>query len=253
MDRELSGWSDPASRLRDALENNELGLYCQSILPLKDSGRPAMAETLVRMHEEEKAMLPPGAFLPIFEHYHMMPQLDRWVVRRVLERLRSGSRVPRFTVNVSSQTLLDSDFPNFVGDELRQADVPEDSLVFEFEEIDMLERLPVVIRFTQMIRSLGAGVLLDGFGQRSTTFAPLQRLSLDYIKVDGGIVRKLIAAEHAARKLRAIAGVAKVLGVAVIAECVENEDVLRRLESFEVDYTQGFALHRPEPIDSVAG
>src|SRR5687767_11775166 len=116
MDRDLAGWSDPAARLREALDKNEFTLFCQPIAALSptDGERFPMAEVLVRMREEEAALLPPGEFLPVFEHYGMMPQLDRWVVRHVVRHLAGGSRIRRFTVNVSGQTLQDGAFPGFV-------------------------------------------------------------------------------------------------------------------------------------------
>ena len=61
-----------------------------------------MAEVLIRLREEEKAMLPPGEFLPAFEHYGLMPDLDRWVLRKVLEHIARGSRIERFAINVST-------------------------------------------------------------------------------------------------------------------------------------------------------
>ena len=73
-----------------------------------------MAEVIVRMREEEQALLPPGDFLPVFEHYKMMPQLDRWVVRHTARHLMGGSRIPRFMINVSTQTLTDAQFAPFV-------------------------------------------------------------------------------------------------------------------------------------------
>ena len=92
MDSELAGWTDPVRRLRDAIENDEFELYCQPILQFAGDERYPMAEVLVRLREEERALLPPGEFLPVFEHYRMMAQLDRWVVRHTIKRLASGSR-----------------------------------------------------------------------------------------------------------------------------------------------------------------
>src|SRR5205814_10644541 len=114
MDSELVGWADPVQRLRTAIEKNEFELYCQPILALQGGERYPMAEVLVRLREEEKALAPPGEFLPVFEHYRMMPQLDRWVVRHTVKRLAQGSRIARFTVNVHGQTLEDAEFPRFV-------------------------------------------------------------------------------------------------------------------------------------------
>ena len=83
MSHELAGWSDPLARLREALERDELQLYCQPILSLGPKGGFTMAEVLVRLREEEAAMLPPGEFLPVFEHYGMMPELDRWIASEI--------------------------------------------------------------------------------------------------------------------------------------------------------------------------
>lgn len=88
---ELAGWPDPLARLREALQKNEFALYCQPILALaaqtSADARYPIGEVLVRMREEERALLPPGEFLPVFEHYGMMPQLDRWVMRHVVQQL----------------------------------------------------------------------------------------------------------------------------------------------------------------------
>ena len=92
LDSELAGWSDPVQRLTQALRNNEFELYCQPILPLNGSRDFPMGEVLVRLREEEQALLPPGEFLPAFEHFGMMPQLDRWVVFHTSKRRCKSSR-----------------------------------------------------------------------------------------------------------------------------------------------------------------
>src|SRR3990170_2418524 len=136
---ELTGWANPLARLREALEKNEFALYCQPVAALQAGGeRFPMAEVLVRMREEERALLPPGDFLPVFEHYRMMPQLDRWVLRHTVEQLARGSRLARFTINVSGQTLKDAKFPAFAVAELRAAGVAMDAVMFEIDESDVL-------------------------------------------------------------------------------------------------------------------
>ena len=94
---ELAGWSDPVTRLRQALQKNEFELYCQPIVALTTRDQLPMAEVLVRLREEERALLPPGEFLPAFEHFGMMAQLDRWVVFHAAQRLGRASRIKRFT------------------------------------------------------------------------------------------------------------------------------------------------------------
>src|SRR5438270_3463975 len=128
-DADLAGGLNAAPRLRQALDNDEFALYAQAVLALKGGERYPMAEILVRLREEERALLPPGEFLPVFEHYRMMAQLDRWVVRHTVKRLAEGSRIARFTVNLSGQTLEDEDFPRFVAAQLSVNQIGADKLL----------------------------------------------------------------------------------------------------------------------------
>jgi EAL domain-containing protein (putative c-di-GMP-specific phosphodiesterase class I) len=252
MDRELAGWRDPVARLKQALDKDEFTLYCQPIVALNSSPRFPMGEVLVRLREEEKALLPPGEFLPVFEHHGMMPQLDRWVTKHVVQRLASGSRLPRFTINVSGQTLYDAQFPGFVAETLKAAKVAPASVLFEIDESDVLGRLEAAARFGAALKAIGCGVLIDGFGRRSASFAPLKTLRVDFIKVDGSVVRKILAHEGARTKMSAIVRVGDTLHIGVVAECVEEQDVLARLKAMGVGYAQGFGVYQPQPIDTVA-
>jgi EAL domain-containing protein (putative c-di-GMP-specific phosphodiesterase class I) len=250
MDSELTRWSDPVARLRDALIKNDFELYCQPILALSAGERYPMGEVLVRMREEERALLPPGEFLPVFEHYGMMPQLDRWVVFHAAQRLGRGCRLPRLTVNVSGQTLQDAEFLPYVAAAMRKYDVASASLLFEIDESDVLARLEAAARFANGAKALGCGVLIDGFGRRAVSFAPLKVLRVDFVKVDGSIVRRLLPSEVALTKLNAIVRVAEAMGIGVVAECVEEREVLARLKQLNVSHVQGFGVHKPQPIAS---
>jgi EAL domain-containing protein (putative c-di-GMP-specific phosphodiesterase class I) len=253
---ELAGWSNPLTRLREALQKNEFSLYCQPILaltaPTGSDARYPLAEVLVRMREEERALLPPGEFLPVFEHYGMMPRLDRWVLRHVVQQLARGSRIPRFTINVSGQTLQDEAFPAFAAAELRAAKVAMDAVMFEIDESDVLARLETAARFAAAVKAYGGGVLIDGFCRRAVSFAPFKALRPEYVKVDGSVIRKLLTHEPAQTKLKAVMRVSETLGIGVIAECVEAREVLARLKALEVGFAQGFGVYPPQPIESVA-
>src|SRR5260221_14182604 len=141
MDQALTGWSDPVARLREALDKNEFALYCQPIRSLANGAFP-IAEVLVRLREEEAAMLPPGEFLPLFEHYGLMPQLDRWVVRHVVQRLKAGSRVPGFSININARSLEDGEFVPFAPSELKAARGPAHAVLSETDEPPWLAKLP---------------------------------------------------------------------------------------------------------------
>lgn len=248
-DVHLAAGLNAPSRLRQALDNNEFALYCQLVLALDAGERYPMAEILVRLHEEEKAMLPPGEFLPVFEHYRMMPQLDRWITRQVIRRLAQGSRPPRLSINISSQTIEDDEFPKFVAAEIKAA--PAGSVLFEIAEADLLARAEPVARFVAAVKAAGGGIVIDGFGRKSVSFAPLAALQPEFVKVDGSITRKLVSSEGALAKLAAMQRVGAVIGFGVIAECVEEQEVLARLKALGVGYAQGFGVHVPQAIDSL--
>ncbi len=250
MDNALMGWTEPAERLRLALERNELTLFCQPIAALTGPVRFPMAEVLVRLREEEKALLPPGEFLPVFEHYRLMPDLDRWVVREILRHLAAGLKIPRFTINLSSQTIEDPEFPKAVALALIEAGVPGKALLFEISEADTLARLEAAVRLANGVRAVGCGVMVDGFGRRSATFAPLKALRPDFVKVDGVIVRKILS-KPTEEKLRAVLRVGEVMGYSVIGEMVEEQDILVRLKALGVAYAQGFGIRQPHPLELI--
>jgi EAL domain-containing protein (putative c-di-GMP-specific phosphodiesterase class I) len=249
---ELSGWVDPVARLRQAIEKNEFELYCQPIIALSgpDAGGYPMAEILVRMLEEERTMLPPGDFLPVLEHYKMMPLLDRWVVRNTIKRLASNSPFASFTVNLSGQTLADAEFPRFVAAQLTSNKVPPAALAFEIDENDTLDHPASATRFAAAYRALGGKLLIDAFGRRSGSFAAIRKLGVAFVKVDGSIVRALATSELARTKLNAIRIAGNALGFALVGECVEDQDVLARLKSLGVRYAQGFGIAVPQPVTS---
>jgi len=253
MDGELAGWDEPAGRLRQALEKDELTLFCQPIAALHSAVRFPMAEVLVRLREEEKALLPPGEFIPVFEHYKLMPDLDRWVVREILRNLQRGLRIQRFAINVSSQSLEDPGFAKAVALELVSAGVPGTSLLFEISEGDTLTRLEQSIRFATSVRAVGCGIMVDGFGRRSATFMALKSLRPDFVKIDGVITRKILQSPAAEAKLKAVLRVGEVMGFQSVAEMVEEQDVLTRLQALGVGYAQGFGIQQPHPIEQISG
>jgi EAL domain-containing protein (putative c-di-GMP-specific phosphodiesterase class I) len=94
-------------------------------------------------------------------------------------------------------------------------------------------------------------VTLDGFARRSVSFDALKALKVDYVKVDGTVIRNILRSGSAAAKLKAIVRVGEVTGVAVIAECVEEEKVLHALKQLKVGFAQGFGVRKPEPMDEL--
>ena len=249
MDGQLLGWEHPAARLREALDYDHFRLYGQPVLALSGQTGIALAEVLVRLREEEARLLPPGDFLPAFEHYRMMGELDRWVVRNALRRLGQGTGPKKLSINVSAQTIEEPGFAPFVAMQLRLAQLEPASLVIEIDENDALDRRAACERFAAEVKGVGCQILLDGFARRAVTFEPLKALLADHVKVDGSIIRNVRRSGSAAAKLKAIVRIGQNTGLGVIAECVEDDAILAALREFGVGYVQGFGVGRPAPLE----
>src|SRR6266498_740064 len=144
----------------------------------------------------------------------MMAQLDRWVVRHTVKRLAEGSRIARFTVNLSGQTLEDEDFPRFVAAQLSVNQIGADKLLFEIDESDALLRLGACKRFADAYRGLGGQLLIDGFGHHAVSFLPVRELGVKFVKADGSVCRKVLSSDSARNKLNAMLRVGQTLGYA---------------------------------------
>ena len=192
MDGQLLGWEHPAARLREALEYDHFRLYAQPVVALGCAGGTAFAEVLVRLREEEARLLPPGDFLPAFEHYKMMAEFDRWVLRNALRRLGQGGGIRKLSVNISAQTIEEGGFAPFAAMQLRLAQLEPAALVIEIDENDALDRREACERFAAEMKGIGCQLLLDGFARRVVTFEPLKAPLVEYVKVDGSITRNVL-------------------------------------------------------------
>jgi len=182
----------------------------------------------------------------------LMPQLDRWIVRHALKRLAQGVAIPRLSINLSGQTIVDAEFPAFVAAQIRESGVAPDAIVFEIDETDVIERIQAVAAFSAAVKPQGCRLLFDGFGRRSISFAPLKSLRFDYVKVDGAIVRQIRRSAVAAAKMNAVGRVGETIGVGVIAECIEDPETLAAVKATGTHYAQGFGIALPQPVASIS-
>src|SRR5262245_15615873 len=181
----------------------------------------------------------------------MMPLLDRWVLVRIVQRLTSGCRVPRLSMNLSGQTLLDEEFPGFFAETMKRAKLQPATVVFEIDESDLVGRPQAVKRFAERIRASGGGLAAD-FGRRMDSFAALEALRPDFVKVDGAITLKILKSVTSEGMMKAVVNLAASLRIGVIAECVEEKEVLVKLGTLGVGYAQGFGIATPRPLEHLS-
>jgi diguanylate cyclase (GGDEF)-like protein len=243
-------------KLREALDNDDFRLDAQPILPLRGNyGRPRF-ELLIRMLGDRGEIIPPGKFLSSAERYQLMPTVDRWVVRRACELLGEhsaavGEEFARFAINLSGQSLQDESFLGFVVDQIKASSLPPGVLCFELTETATIGNLEKAQRFMRKLQELGCQFALDDFGTGVSSLAYLKDLQVNYIKIDGTFVRDAIVNARSESMIKAIAQLAKVMCMETIAEYVETDDLRVRMADLGVDYGQGFAMGKAQPLEDL--
>jgi len=243
------GWDNPRARLAEAIESGSFSLYGQDIVDIRTSARLGR-EVLVRMHEEENLLLPPGAFIPILEHFSMMPTLDQWVVDKVALIGETASGSTMHFVNVSAQTLTDSGFTGQLSRVAARYPSTVKTLCFEIDEQDARSLRDETGKFVSAVKAVGFRVALDHFGKGRVSFELLTHVRADYVKLDSSLVLAMGRGDAVAiAKLRAIHRVCRSIGIAPIAQCVESDEVCKRLAQLGIDYAQGYHFSAPVPIE----
>jgi diguanylate cyclase (GGDEF)-like protein len=240
-------------QLRDALDNDRFRLDAQPILPLRGNyGRPRF-ELLIRMLGDRGEIIPPAKFLPAAERYQLMPAVDRWVVRHACQVLGAhsasvGEEFARFAINLSGQSLQDESFLAFVTDQIENSRLPPNVLCFELTETATIGNLAKAQDFMKTLQDLGCQFALDDFGTGVSSLAYLKDLSVNYLKIDGSFVRDARSNTRSESMIKAIAQLAKVMCMETIAEYVETDNLRVKMADLGVDYGQGFAMGKSQPL-----
>ena len=240
-------------RIQLAMAEKRLCLYFQPILPISNIKRlEEHGEILLRLRDEQGQLILPGAFLPSAERYDQMLMIDRWVVKQSLKLLKTANQQQAkvtYAINLSAQALGDENFLDFVVDTIRIYKQDPSGLCFEITENVALADLKHVANFISNLKELGCRFSMDDFGSGLSSFSYLKDIPLDYLKIDGRLVKDMITdpVDHA--MVEAIHNIGHVMELKTIAEWVENAKTMRLLEKMGVDYVQGFWLAKPYLID----
>lgn len=232
-------------RLQDALDNDRLALYYQTVKSLgnEEPGRkPGYHEILVRVLDEDGAPVTPVNFIPAAERYHLMPAVDRWVIRKAFAILAGrknwdGDEV--FAINLSGQSLGEQEFLSFISDAIDDSGVPAKRICFEITETAAIENLWSAQRLISVLKHRGCTFSLDDFGTGLSSFGYLKRLAVDFLKIDGRFIKHIIDDPVDCAMVESINQLSHVVGIRTIAESVETPEVLARLSELGVDYAQG--------------
>ncbi len=241
--------------IRQALEDDDFVLYQQAIRPMK--GIPPVgddtphSEVLLRLRTGEGELAAPNSFLPAAERYHLMPQIDRWVVSRALaflRDLRARGEAMKLSINLSGQSLCDEEFPVFVTEAVLASGVPPSWLCFEVTETTAITNLSRAVGLISALKRMGCRFALDDFGSGLSSFNYLRNLPVDYLKIDGSFVKDMDRNAVDRAMVEAINEIGHLMDIQTVAEFVTRLTVLEALDEMGVDHAQGYFIARPEPL-----
>ena len=234
------------SRINAALEHNQYVLYMQPLAGLKMNDEQH-CELLIRLRGEDGKLYLPGSFLPIAERYHLMPQIDRWVINAALTIIaRKGAAFNMVcAINLSGQSLSEDGFLDYVINQIKQHKVNAKQLCFEITETAVITNLNKARQFIQALRAIGCKFSLDDFGSGLSSFAYLKNLSVDIIKIDGLFVKAIANNTIDRAMVESINNIGHVMGLQTVAEFAENDAIINMLKEIGVDYAQGYGVAMP--------
>jgi len=233
-------------RIRYALKNDEFELMAQPIARLADR-EVKHYEILLRLRGENGELISPCHFIPIAERSGQIIQIDRWVIRKSLQLLSLLNNTEiTISVNLSGHTLHDKELKQFLEQEVIDSGANPEKLILEVTETAAVTDFITARDMLQSLRNIGCKTALDDFGVGFSSFHYLEKLPIDYIKIDGSFIREICSNNNRKVIVKAISDISTGLGKQAIAEFIEDEETIIALQSYGIKYGQGFHIGKPE-------
>jgi diguanylate cyclase (GGDEF)-like protein len=251
LDRSSSQNLSLLSELREAIERDQLRLFLQPKFSVRH-GRRIGAEALVRWQHPRRGMVPPMAFVPFAEQTGFIRQLTLWVFEEACRqqvRLRSLG-LERLSVNLSTRDLLDLELPQRLDARLARHGAVADHFCLEITESAIMDDPQRAELTLARLAERGFKLSIDDFGTGYSSLAYLSRLPVQELKIDKSFVMAMERQPQDATIVRSTIDLAHNLGLSVVAEGVENAQILHLLDELGCDEAQGYHLGRPMPLEA---
>lgn len=235
-----------------ALEDNRLRLAAQKIIALHDQPDGLRFEMFLRLEMPDGDMVSPQSFLPSAERYGLISALDERAIALTLRWLMSNPAlqhvVRQVSVNLSAGSCIDPAFCDRLIQTIKDSEVDPCKLCFEITETTAIANLSKVSEFMENLAALGCRFCIDDFGSGLSSFAFLRKLPVDFLKIDGLLVKNILDDPTDLTMVRAISDISKSMGKRTVAEFIETPKLLDAVRDIGIDFGQGFHLGEPELI-----
>ncbi len=240
------GKSEVAMLLKRALDENKIIPYFQPIYDLKQE-RIAGHEVLMRIYDGSGNIMPAQDFIEIAEDMGIINRMDLALIEKVFEQIRVRQYREKIFLNISPRDLIHSEFMGAIDRLVKAYQIDPTNIVFEITEREAVRNLSLVEKFVLDLKMKGFRFALDDFGSGYSSYFYLKKFPIDYIKIEGDFVRGMLDNEVDMAVVESIVVLARRIGVRVIAEFVESDEILRQTAKLGVDFGQGYHIAHPAP------
>lgn len=237
------------NELGRAIREDQLCLYFQPKVGLQDR-RCYGFEALLRWEHPQLGFVPPGEFIPIVEMTNLIHPMTRWVLEQSIRQCRvwhDRGELLSVAVNLSARNLLDETMPRQVQELLEEYQLPCWALELEITESSIMSDPVRAMTVLERLHDLGVQLSIDDFGTGYSSLAYLKRLPVQTLKIDYSFVRHMLEDEQDEIIVNSTIHLAHNLGLKVVAEGVESEPLLEKLQAMGCDKAQGYFISRPMP------
>jgi len=235
-------------KIVNALAKDNFELHFQPILNISD-GSISHYEVLLRMRDAEGELILPSPFIEVAEKTGLIHDIDHLVLRKSIGELQKQNEAGNkmvLAINLSAHSFSDPELLSLLRGLLDSSKINTSQIIFEITETAALADLGGAARLINKIRELGCRFALDDFGVGFSSFYYLRELPVDFVKIDGSFIQKLPENRNDQILVKALADIAREFGKKTIAEFVEDEETLKILQDYRVDFAQGFHIGRPK-------
>lgn len=232
------------TELRGSIDDQHLALHYQPQIGILN-GKVGRVEALLRWNHADGRRLLPDEFLPLAESSDLIHRISRWVLDTALRDCREWHDAKLelgVAVNLSPRSLRDEELPDLVGRMLDEYSLAPDKLTLEITESSILGDPELAAGTLERLRAIGVGLSIDDFGTGYSSLTHLKRLPFTEIKIDRSFTREILVNEHDAAIVRSTIELGHELGRSIVAEGVEEREILERLRGYGCDYAQGYYI-----------